>query len=61
MENSQLALPEKVEKSLTLAEKSAYLKYVKDAKPSLSPKTSAEFFELFLHGFTPTIRSKDLL
>ena len=50
MENSQLMLPEKVEKNLSPVEKSAYLKYVKDDKPSLSAKTSAEFFELFLTG-----------
>lgn len=51
MEDS-LALPEKVEKSLSLVEKNAYIKYVKDAKPPLSPKTSAEFFELYLNGCT---------
>lgn len=52
MENNQLTLAQRVETNLNEVEKKAYEKYLSDGKPSLSPKTAAEFYELFVNGST---------
>ena len=45
----ETALAKKLDEKLNPTEKRAYLEYVSKQKPPLSPKTSAELFNLFLN------------
>lgn len=43
---------ERAEKTLNEKELDAYRRYVESAKPALSPSTAAQFYALFLQGYT---------